>query len=109
MHMGNVSEKRAILKDIDKGFDITFNPENEMFTITHKDHVFMNVKYGEFERSTVEHIRKMKYLNENGLLEEDMDRNNAIMERSKERKTELLAETLAKDIRKPLIKDYYGY
>lgn len=107
--MGNVEEKRSILKDIDPYFDIEFYPEKVAFEITHKGHYFMSVPFGEFTRDTVSHVRKMKWLNENGSVTDEIDRHNEKLEHDKEKQIEDMAYCMAKDIRKPLIKEVYGY
>jgi hypothetical protein len=103
---GEVAEKRKILKEINPDFDIKFYLEKESFEITHKGHFFMSVKFREFDRDTITHIRKMKYINENGDILDEIDSHNAKIEESKEKKLEDMAYWMAKDIRKPLMEDY---
>jgi hypothetical protein len=107
--MGNVEDKRRILKEIDNDFDIEFYPEKMAFEITHKGHYFMSVPFGEFTRDTVNHVRKMKWLNENGSVTDEIDKHNAKLEESKEKEIEDMAYWMAKDMRKPLVKEIYGY
>lgn len=107
--MGNVEDKRQILKDIDKDFDIEFYPEKMAFEITHKGHYFMSVAFNEFTRDTITHVRKMKWLNENGSVTEEIDKHNELNKLAKEKEIENIAYCMAKDIRKPLIKQVCGY
>jgi len=107
--MGNVEEKRKILKEINPDFDIEFYPEKEAFEITHKGHYFMSVPYGEFTRDTVNHIRYMVWLNENGSVTDEIDKHNEKLEISQEKNMEDMSYWLAKDLRKPFKREVFGY
>jgi hypothetical protein len=97
------SDLRPILKEIDKDFDISFDWCTEKYTVTHKGNYFMQVKYGEFDRKTVDNIRKAVWLNKTGRVFDEIDRHNAKVEASKDREISNMAECMAKDIRKPLL------
>lgn len=110
------------LKLIDKHFDLLIKPTNDKFDIkgqaftsvadnpeyivTHKNRHFMVVS--EFTRETFIHIRKMKYINENGDLARQLDEHNEKIELDQEKKIEDMAYNMAKDIRKPLLRDIRG-
>lgn len=98
---------RPILKEIDKELDISFNQEAEMYIITHKGMYFMSVKYGEFDRKTVESIRKTVWTNINSNIVDEIEVHNSKIDAQKDRELSNMAESMAKDIRKPLAEAYY--
>lgn len=104
----NCKDIRPILQEIDKDFDIGFNCNTETYTVYHKGRFFQSVPYGQFTRETIANIRKTVWLNINGNVFADVDKANEIAERRHERETELLAESLAKDIYKPLLREIEG-
>lgn len=95
---------RRLLQDINPKFDIEFNYETKKYTIYHNGAFFMNVDYGAFTRETFTDIRKVVYQNENGTVFEEMDKHNEKIEASIEKDRENFAESLAKDIRKSVVK-----
>jgi hypothetical protein len=97
------TDLRTILKDIDTDLDISFDYESEKYTIYHKQAYFMNIPFGEFDRKKVEEIRKVVWLNVNGNVLDDIDKNNEKVEQSHDRDLSNLAECMAKDLRKPLL------
>ena len=105
---GNVEDKRRLLKEIDVDFDINFDIDTEHYYITHKDFPFMKVPWNGFDRSVVDHIRKVVYINRNGNILDEIDSNNSKVDKSNENRISDMARQLAKDIRKPLLKEVYG-
>jgi len=98
-----------ILKEIEKGFDITFDFVSESYTITHNGSYFQRVPYGQFDRNLVAEIRRSVWLNTNGNVIDEIEKNNSRIDASMDRAQSLYAESLAKDLRRPLINDYlYG-
>lgn len=106
--IAGISDKRRVLQEIDTDFDISFSTETEQYSIYHKGYLFQNVDWNGFTRKVLDHIRRMVWLNRNGLVESEIDNNNNEIDKAKEKKIEDMAYNLAKDIRKPLLKDYYG-
>lgn len=100
-------ELRPLLKEIDPDFDINWNFPQETYTITHKGYFFMNVNYGEFDRKTFENIRKIVWQNIHGTIFDDIDKHNEKIEKAQDRHLSNIAETMAKDMRKPLADLYY--
>lgn len=113
---------KRMLKEIDRNFGLIVKPTNEKFNIkgtaftseskkpeyiiTHKHSHFMVVN--EFTRETFTHIRKMKYINENGDMARQLDEHNAKIELDQDKKLEDMAYNMAKDIRQPLLRDMRG-
>lgn len=62
-----------------------------------------------FRRELVQEIRQIVWLNENGNVLEEVEKNNAKVEQDRENKATDLHYQMAKDIRKPLLKEIYGY
>lgn len=102
------NDLRPILQEIDRDFDIGFNFDTETYTVYHNGRFFMSVPYGEFTRDTVAHIRKTVWLNINGDIFGEIDDANEKADKRKDRDMELFSESLAKDIRRPLIKAVEG-
>lgn len=105
--MAEVRDKRRLLQEIDKDFDIEFNPHTESYVITHKGCYFQVVKYGEFTRDTLEHIREVVYINRNGNIFKEVDEANEKAEKAKEKAQDDFIEQTAKDIAKPIYKALY--
>jgi len=102
--MAEVRDKKRLLQEIDKDFDIEFNPFTESYLITHRGYSFQVVPYGEFSRDTLDHIRKVVYLNINGDVFKDVDEANEKAEKSKEKAEDDFIEYTAKEIGKPIYK-----
>lgn len=102
--IAEVRDKRRLLKEIDQDFDIDFNPHTESYVITHRGHYFQVVKYGEFTRETLDHIREVVYINRNGDIFKEVDEANEKVELAKEKADEQFAEDVAREIGKPLYK-----
>jgi hypothetical protein len=100
-------ELRPILQEIDKDFDVGFNFDTETYTVYHKGRFFQSVPYGQFTRETIANIRKT-VININGDIFAEVDKANELAAKRHDRATELLAESLAKDIRKPLLRQIEG-
>lgn len=105
---GNVEDKRRIIKDINQDFDINFCLDTETYLITHKGYPFMRVKWNEFTRETIYHIRHMVYLNENGSIEDEIEKNNCKVDKHNDNRLMDMARQMAKDIRKPLLREVMG-
>jgi hypothetical protein len=106
----NGAHSRAIereLKRIDKRFRIGFNYADEKYYIYFKDELFQTVPYGEVTRALIEDIGHTMWLNKQGTITEYVDGQNEKLEASKDREITNMAEALAKDIRRPLINNYY--
>jgi hypothetical protein len=97
----NCSEIRPILKDIDPDFDVEFI--SGKYIITHKGNYFSQVNYGEFDRNTMENFRKVVWMNLNGNILDEIEKNNEKIDKSHERDLSNLSECMAKDLRKPLL------
>lgn len=102
--IADVRDKRRLLQEIDKDFDIDFNPHTESYVITHRGYYFQVVPYGEFTRETLDHIREVVYINRNGDIFKEVDEANEKVELAKEKADEQFAEDVAKEIGKPLYK-----
>lgn len=102
--IADVRDKRRLLQEIDPEFDIDFNPHTESYVITHRGYYFQVVKYGEFTRETLDHIREVVYINRNGDIFKEVDEANEKVELAKEKADEQFAEDVAKEIGKPLYK-----
>jgi len=108
-HAAKCDDIRPMLKDIDEGFDIDFDWENETYYIHHKTSVFQTVPFGEVDRKMIADIRQVVWLNKTGRVLEYVENAERRTERRAERNTELMAEAMASDIRKPLVANYqYG-
>lgn len=97
---------RPILREIDRGFDITFDFRTESYTITHNDTHFQTVPYGRVDRELIDNIRRSVWLNRNADILAEIERNNARVDASYDRAQSLYAESLAKDLRRPLVNNY---
>lgn len=97
-----------LVKEIDNDFDVVFNQGNGVFTVTHKGFHFMDIPFNELNRDTLFHIRKVVHWNKEQTLLQEIDRHNEKVQKQKDREIENFAENLAKDIRKPLIKEWEG-
>lgn len=105
---GDSEGKRKILKEIDEDFDIIFCLDTEHYLITHKGFPFQKVAWDEFTREVIDHIKKVVYINKNGNIADEVDKYNAKTDSDKDKKIEDMAHQMAKDIRKPLIKQLCG-
>jgi hypothetical protein len=108
MNQGSVNEKRAVLKEIDEDFDISFSREQETYSIYHKGYLFQNVPWDGFTREVLDGIRKVVWLNKNGNIANEVDKNNEKIDINKDKKLSDMSRQLAKDIRKPLIREVCG-
>ena len=97
----NCSDIRPILKDIDPELEIEFI--GNKYIITHRGMYFMQVDYGQMDRKYMQEIRKIVWINKNGSMLEEIDKNNEKIEKSHDRDLSNLAECMAKDLRKPLL------
>lgn len=108
-HAAKCDEIRPMLKDIDDGFDIDFDWEKERYYIHHKTSVFQTVPFGEVTRKLIADIRRVVWLNKTGQVLDHVERSERRAEARSDRATELWAEAMASDIRRPLLNDYlYG-
>jgi len=102
--IAEVRDKRRLLQEIDPDFDIDFNVHTETYVITHKGMYFQLVKYGEFTRETLDHIREVVYINRNGDIFKEVDEANEKAEKAKEKAQDDFIKDTAKDIAKPIYK-----
>lgn len=100
--MASVDDKDRLLKEIDKDFSIEFNKEIESYIIYHNGYHFQTVKYGDFTRELLGHIREMVYININGDPMKHIDESNTKVEIAREKETDDMIEQTVKDIAKPM-------
>jgi hypothetical protein len=108
MSDANCAEILPLLQAIEPGFEIGFDYDSEKYLIAHNGSPFQTVPYKEMDRATIAKIRHTVWLNKTGQLLDYCEKSEAKVAASEERAQELYAECLAKDLRKPLVKDYYG-
>jgi hypothetical protein len=104
---GGIEDKRRIVKDIDNNFDIHFCLDTETYLITHKNFPFQRVAWDGFTREVLEGIRHTVWLNHNGNVIDEIEKNNAKIDKDKENKLSEMTMQMAKDIRKPLLNEAY--
>lgn len=98
---------RPLLKEIDKDFEIVFNYKTEKYEIMHNGMLFQTVPFGQFDRKLLADIKHTVWLNRTRQLLDYIDKQNERVEASEDRKLSNYAEALAKDLRRPLINNYY--
>lgn len=103
--LAGCNEKRELLKSICTDFDIRFDKHREEYEITHKGFPFQRVAWDGFDKKVVEHIRKTVYINENGNIVDEIDKENAKIDKAKEKEQTDMNIDMAKEIRKAIIKD----
>lgn len=108
MLFGDIYDIERRLKQFDRDFDISYNEQTHKYTITHKKHYFMTVNVGELDDRVMKHIKKTVWLNNQNMLNEEIEKHNKKIEREQEKSVEDMAYNMAKDIRKPLIKEALG-
>lgn len=106
--MAEIRDKRRLLQEIDKGFDIEFHPDIESYIITHNYGHFQTVKYGDFTQKTLENIRRVVYLNINGDMARQIDEHNDKIHIDNQKKEDDMIEQTAKDMAKPLMRELFG-
>lgn len=103
-----LKDKQRIMKEISPDFDVSFDYLENEYCISHKNVLFRRVPVDEFTRAEIEEIRRVVWLNENGNILEEVEKNNEQVELDKEKKATDLHYEMAKDIRTPLLKQIYG-
>lgn len=98
---------RKLLKNIDKGFDVGFDPEIEKYLIFFNDEHFQTVPFGEVTEELLFDIRHTFWLNRTGQILNYVDEENEKLEAEQDRKRSDMARAMAEDMRKPLLRDYY--
>lgn len=98
---------RPHLKAIDSLFEIVFNFDREEYVIYFNGSLFQSVPWKELDKSTIERIRYMYWLNLNGDPVKKMDETNKKVELSKQKDREDLNGELAKDLHKAILKAGY--
>jgi hypothetical protein len=106
--MATTDDKRRLLQDIDKGFDIEFHPDIESYIITHNGGHFQTVKYGDFNQKLLQNIRRVVYLNINGDMARQIDEHNEKIHSDNQRREDDMIEQAVKDIGKPLYRELFG-
>lgn len=101
-------DREKILKEINDDFSVSFDYTHNEYCISHKNVLFKRLSIDEFDRKEIERIRYQVWLNENGNVLEEIDKNNEKLEKEKENKATDMNYQMAKDIRKPLLKEIYG-
>ena len=102
-------EIRREIKDIDERFDIAFDHETARYHVTFNDGLFATVGYGEVDRDLIADWRHTTWLNKRGEILDYLDAENEKVEAAEERRLSNMAESLALDIRRPMINNYlYG-
>jgi len=96
---------RPVLKSIDSLFDICFNYDTEQYIIFFNDAPFQSVPWKELDKNTIEHVKKMFWINLNGDPFKAIDENNLSVELAKENEKNDLIREMSKDLRKAIIKD----
>lgn len=99
---------RNKLKEIDEHFDIDFNFEHETYSVYFNGYLFQTVPYGGFTRKWFRDRRRTVWVNTNGDPFWEVDKANIDAELRKEKQRMELSENLAKDIRKPLLRELRG-
>lgn len=104
---GECDSIRRLIKEIDEVFDVYYDADIEKYVITQLDDmIFDSIRHDDLSSDFFYNMRRVVYLNKEQKLLEEINKNNAIAERMKEKKIEDMAYNLAKDIRKPLINEY---
>lgn len=106
--MATTDDKRRLLQEIDKGFDIEFHPDIECYIITHNQGHFQTVKYGDFTQKLLENIRRVVYLNINGDMARQIDEVNEKIHADNQKREDDMIEQTVKDIAKPLMRELFG-
>jgi len=100
-------EIRLILKEIDDGFDVDFDFERESYVITFNGGLFQTVYYKDVDRALFEDIRHTFWLNKQDAILDYVDDINAAKDAAQERHLSNIAESMAKDIYKPVMQNYF--
>jgi hypothetical protein len=103
-----LKDKEQILKEISPDLGISFDCIYDEYLIVHKGFPFQRVGVDGFTRELVNDIKKIVWLNENGNVMDEIEKNNSKLEVDRENKATEINYQMAKDIRKPLLKEIYG-
>jgi hypothetical protein len=99
---GDMFNVAGQIKVIDRNLDLRYDG-NGKYTITHNGKYFMRVPHDELDQRTVNHVRRMVYMNRHNLLEKDLLEKEMKQEIAEEKRIADLAQCMAEDIRRPLI------
>ena len=87
---------KQLIKDINSDMDITFDGQN--YKITHKDKFFQVIPFAQFDRETLNEIRKTVWMNENKCILDEIDRNNNELDNKKQKKIDERGNQTARDM-----------
>jgi len=106
-HGAKCADLRKLLQEIDENFEIAFDYDKAQYLVYHNESLFQRVPYGEFTRTTFADIRHTVWLNKTGQIIDYVEKSGDKVAAAEERAQSLYAESLAKDLRRPLIENYF--
>ena len=107
-NFGECNTIRRVVKDIDTRFDVYYDADTNKYVITQYENYFDSVSPTELCKDFFDRLRKTVWININGSIVDEIDKNNAKVEQAKEKEMAELTNNLAKDIYKPLRKEILG-
>ncbi len=105
---GECNTIRRVVKDIDDRFDVYYDADAKRYIITQYDNYFDSVSPDELCKDFFDRLRKIVWINIYGSIIDEIDKNNAKIEETKEKEISDVAESLAKDIYIPLRREMLG-
>jgi len=91
-----MEEIKQLIKDINSDMDITF--DGKVYTITHKEKLFQVIPFAQFDRETLNDIRKTVWMNENKCILDEIDRNNDKLDNDKQKNIDERGNQTARDM-----------
>lgn len=105
---GECNSIRRVVKDIDKRFDVYYDGDLNKYVITQYDDYFDSISPAEICKGFFDRLREVVWINIYGSIGDEVDKNNAKVEKAREKEREDIVHAMAHDIYKPLKKELTG-
>jgi len=105
---GSCSSIRKIVKAIDRRFDVYYDADINKYVITQYNNYFGSIAPKDLNRDFFDNMRKTIWININGSILDEIDKNNEKIRKENEEKENNIISCMARDLYKPLRKEFLG-